>query len=129
MLNQIILIGRLTRDPDMRFTQNGTAVANFTLAVDRRFKNQAGEKETDFINCVAWNKTAEIAGKYLKKGNLASASGSLQIRKYQRQDGSNAVAAEVNIDQLCLLPNQKSENRDAPTEPDSPRDDDQDLPF
>lgn len=80
MLNRIVLIGRLTRDPELRYTPNGVAVATFTLAVDRQFTNSQGERETDFINIVTWRGLAENCANYLKKGRLAAADGRLQIR-------------------------------------------------
>ena len=81
-MNRVVLIGRLTADPELRFTQNGIAVARFTLAVDRTFANQQGERETDFIDIVVWRKQAENCGQYLKKGHLAAVDGRLQVRSY-----------------------------------------------
>ncbi len=83
MLNRVILIGRLTRDPELRYTNNGKAVARFTLAVDRPFKNQAGERETDFINVVVWGPQADNCSKYLSKGKLAAVDGRLEIRSFE----------------------------------------------
>lgn len=96
MLNRIILMGRLSRDPELRRTQSGTAVANFSLAVERDFKDQAtGEKATDFIDIVAWRSTAELAEKYFYKGRMAVVEGRLQIRDWTDKDGNNRKAAEV----------------------------------
>ena len=96
MLNRIILMGRLTRDPELRRTQGGTAVANFSLAVERDFKDQAtGEKATDFIDIVAWRSTAELAEKYFHKGRMAVVEGRLQIRDWTDKDGNKRKAAEV----------------------------------
>lgn len=94
-LNAVVLQGRLTRDPELRRTQNGTAVTSFSLAVDRDFKGQNGERETDFIDVVAWRGTAELAAKYLTKGRMALVSGRLQIRDWQDKDGNKRRSAEV----------------------------------
>ena len=95
MLNKIILMGRLTRDPELRKTGSGTAVTSFTLAVDRDFKTQDGEKETDFIDIVAWRGTAEFVFKYFAKGRMAVVEGRLQIRNWTDKDGGNRRSAEV----------------------------------
>ena len=95
MLNRIICIGRLTKDPELRHTQSGTAVASFTIAVDRDFKNQNGEKEADFVNCVAWKGTAEFVSRYFTRGRMAVVEGRLQSRKYTDKDGNNRTAYEV----------------------------------
>jgi len=113
MLNRIILIGRLTRDPEIRYTQSGIPVAKLGLAVDRRRKNANGERETDFINIVAWRKLAENCENYLCKGKLISVEGRLQIRKYEAQDGSKRTAAEVMADEIRFL-SPKSENNGSP---------------
>ena len=98
MLNKIFIMGRLTRDPELRHTQSGTAVASFTLAVDRDFKNQDGEKEADFINCVAWKGTAEMLARYFTKGRMAVVVGSLQLRDWTDKEGNKRRAAEVVAD-------------------------------
>ena len=95
MLNKIILMGRLTRDPELRHTGSGTAVASFSLAVDRDFKSQGGEKETDFIDIVAWRNTAEFVSKYFTKGRMAVVEGRLQIRDWTDKDGGKRRTAEV----------------------------------
>ena len=95
MLNKIILMGRLTRDPELRRTQSGTAVTSFSLAVDRDFKSQSGEKETDFIDIVAWRNTAEFVSKYFTKGRMAVVEGRLQIRDWTNRDGGKRRSAEV----------------------------------
>lgn len=95
MLNQIILMGRLTRDPELRHTQSGTAVASFSLAVERDYKSQNGEKETDFIDIVAWRGSAEFVSKYFSKGRMAVVAGRLQIRNWTDNDGSRRRSAEV----------------------------------
>ena len=93
MLNTIAIMGRMTRDPELRRTGSGTAVASFTLAVDRDFGKE--EKETDFIECVAWKNTAEFVSKYFSKGRMAVVSGRLQVRKWQNKDGENRYSTEV----------------------------------
>lgn len=95
MLNKIILMGRLTRDPELRKTQSGTSVASFSLAVDRDFKGQNGEKETDFIDIVAWRHTADFVSKYFTKGRMAVVEGRLQIRDWEDRDGNKRRSAEV----------------------------------
>ncbi|MDA8195057.1 MAG: single-stranded DNA-binding protein [Thermaerobacter sp.] len=103
MLNRIILIGRLTRDPELRYTPQGVPVASFSLAVDRPFANQQGQRETDFIDCVAWRKLGETVGNHLTKGRLAAVEGRLQIRSYEAQDGSKRRVAEVIADSVRFL--------------------------
>ena len=101
MLNKIILMGRLTRDPELRHTQSGAAVASFTLAVDRDIKSKdTGEKATDFIDCVAWRQTGEFVSKYFSKGRMAVVEGRLQIRDWTDKDGSKRRAAEVVADNV-----------------------------
>jgi len=103
MFNRVILIGRLTRDPELRFTQSGVAVASFTLAVDRNWRNAQGEKETDFINIVAWRQLGERCANYLSKGKLAAVEGRLQIRNYEDKDGQKRTVAEVIADDVRFL--------------------------
>ena len=101
MLNHITLMGRLTRDPELRRTGSGVAVTSFTLAVDRDFADkQSGEKETDFIECVAWKNTAEFVSKYFTKGRMAVVSGRLQIRRWNDKDGNKRSTAEVVADNV-----------------------------
>ena len=101
MLNHIVIMGRLTRDPELRRTGSGTAVASFTLAVDRDFGNREnGERETDFIDCVAWRQTGEFVGKYFTKGRMAVVSGRLQIRNWTDKDGNKRRTAEVVADNV-----------------------------
>jgi single-strand DNA-binding protein len=101
MLNHITVMGRLTRDPELRRTGSGVAVTNFTVAVDRDFADkQSGEKETDFIDVVCWRSTAEFAEKYFSKGRMAVVSGRLQIRSYTDKDGNNRRAAEIVADNV-----------------------------
>ena len=100
MLNKIILMGRLTRDPELRRANSGTPVASFTIAVDRDFKSQGGEKETDFIDIVAWRNTAEFVSKYFTKGRMAVVEGRLQIRDWTDKEGNKRKAAEVIADNV-----------------------------
>ena len=100
MLNRIIIMGRLTRDPELRRTGTGTAVTSFSLAVDRDFKSQSGEKETDFIDIVAWRSTAEFVSKYFTKGRMAVVEGRLQIRDWTDKDGGKRRSAEVVADNV-----------------------------
>lgn len=100
MLNKIFIMGRLTRDPELRRTQNGTAVTSFALAVDRDFKNADGTKDTDFIDVVAWRNTAEFASKYFAKGRMAVVEGRLQMRDWTDKDGNKRRSAEVLADNI-----------------------------
>ena len=101
MLNHIVIMGRLTRDPELRRTTSGLAVTSFTVAVDRDFgKNENGEKETDFIDCVAWRQTGEFVSKYFTKGSMAVVSGRLQIRSWTDKDGNKRRTAEVVVDNV-----------------------------
>lgn len=101
MLNRIVLIGRLTRDPEAQYTTSGIAVTRFSIAVDRPFKNtETGEKETDFIDIVAWRRTAEFVTQYLTKGRLVAVEGRLQIRNWVAQDGTKRRSAEVVADNV-----------------------------
>jgi len=100
MLNHITIMGRLTRDPELRRTGTGVAVASFTLAVDRDFGGQGGERETDFIDCVAWRQTGEFVSKYFTKGRMAVVSGRLQIRNWTDKDGNKRRTAEIVADNV-----------------------------
>ena len=101
MLNHIVIMGRLTRDPEMRYTQSQTPVASFTVAVDRDFASRdGGERQTDFIDCVAWRQTAEFVNKYFAKGSMAVVSGRLQSRKWQDREGNNRVSWEIVADNI-----------------------------
>ena len=95
MLNKIFLQGRMTRDVELRHTQSGTAVASFTLAVDRDFKDKDGKRDTDFIDCVAWRSTAEFASRFFGRGRMAVVVGSLQIRAWEDKEGNKRRTAEV----------------------------------
>src|SRR5699024_12367634 len=98
MLNRVVLVGRLTRDPDLRYTTNGVAVANFTIAVNRPFTNQQGNRDADFINCVVCRRQAENLANYMKKGSQIGVDGRLQSRTFEGQDGKTVVVTEVVAD-------------------------------
>lgn len=112
MLNRIDIMGRLTKDPELRVTQSGTNVASFTVAVDRDIKSADGTKQTDFINCVAWRQTGEFISKYFKKGAMIVLTGRLQIRNYQSNSGENRTAAEVVVDS-CYFGEKKTDSAPA----------------
>ena len=112
MLNKIILMGRLTRDPELRRTGSGTAVTSFSLAVDRDFKSQSGEKETDFIDIVAWRSTAEFVSKYFTKGRMAVVEGRLQIRDWTDKAGNKRTTAEVVADNVYFADSKRSESNE-----------------
>ncbi|MCK8826856.1 single-stranded DNA-binding protein [Natroniella acetigena] len=103
MLNKIILIGRLTRDPELRYTPNGTAVCNFSLAVERSYKNRDGERDVDFIDIVVWRKQAEHCANHLNKGRLVAVEGRLQIRSYETDEGQKRRNAEVVANNVQFL--------------------------
>jgi single-strand DNA-binding protein len=103
MMNRVVLVGRLTKDPELRYTASGVAVATFTLAVGRPFSNQQGERETDFINCVVWRKPAENVANFLKKGSLAGVDGRVQTRNYEGQDGKRVYVTEVLAESVQFL--------------------------
>jgi len=137
MLNRVILIGRLTRDPELRYTPNGVAVANFTLAVDRNYTNQQGQREADFLNIVVWRGLAETVANYLKKGRLAAVEGRIQIRHYDNNEGKRVYVTEIIADNVRFLEssNQKRDDKsgnfeDPFSDDSSPIDiSDDDLPF
>ena len=103
MLNRVVLVGRLTKDPELKYTPNGVAVANFTLAVNRPFSNQQGEREADFINCVVWRKPAENVANFLKKGSLAGVDGRMQTRSYENNQGQRVYVTEVMAESVQFL--------------------------
>lgn len=115
MLNHITLAGRLVRNPELRRTQNGTAVASFTLACERDFKNESGDREVDFIDCVAWRKTAELVSGYFTKGRMAIVSGRMQIRGWTDKDGNRRKSAEILVDNI-YFGDSKPQAEDAATE-------------
>ena len=109
MLNHIDVMGRLTRDPELRYTQSQVPVATFTLAVDQDYAQQGQERKTDFIPVVAWRGTAEFVSKYFKKGSMAVASGRLQIREYTDRDGNKRSVAEIVADNVYFGEKKKEE--------------------
>lgn len=131
MLNNVIIMGRLTRDPELRRTQSGTAVTSFTLAVDRDFKSQSGEKETDFVDVVAWRNTGEFAAKYLAKGRMAAVEGRIQVRDWQDKDGNRRKAVEVVADNVYFADSKRdSKPQETPATSEFDEiEDDGDLPF
>ncbi len=131
MLNQVVLIGRLVRDPELKYTAgNGVAVATFTLAVDRPFKNAEGEREADFIPIVTWRKLAENCAQYLKKGSQVAVTGRLQIRSYEDKEGVRRKIAEIVADNVRFLDSRKPDQEQAEVEEERPGEIlDEDVPF
>lgn len=116
-MNRTVLVGRLTKDPDLRYTSNGTATASFTVAVNRNFKNASGEREADFINCVAWRKAAETLSSYTKKGSQIAVEGRLQTRSYDNQQGQRVFVTELVVENFTFLDSKKedgNQNRPSP---------------
>ena len=107
MINRVVLVGRLTRDPELKRTANGAAVASFILAVNRQFTNSQGEREADFINCVIWRKAAENFAKLVHKGSLVGIDGRLQTRNYENKQGNRVYVTEVVADNFSLLESRK----------------------
>ncbi|MBK0039347.1 MULTISPECIES: single-stranded DNA-binding protein [unclassified Enterococcus] len=103
MINNVTLVGRLTKDPELRYTANGTGVATFTLAINRNFTNQAGEREADFVQCVIWRKPAETLANYARKGTLLGVTGRIQTRSYDNQQGQRVYVTEVVAENFQLL--------------------------
>ena len=103
MINNVVLVGRLTKDADLRYTSGGQAVATFNLAVNRNFTNASGEREADFVNCVIWRKPAETLANYAKKGTLLGVVGRIQTRNYENQQGQKVYVTEVVCDNFQLL--------------------------
>ena len=148
MINSVVLVGRLTKDPEMRYTQTGKAVTRFTLAVYRMAgRDEAGNREADFIDVVAWEKTAELCGQYLGKGALAGVQGRIQVRKWTTQDGQPRKSFEVKADRVSFLESRAERERreagrgyapppapggapsDAPTDDEPPEPMDAEDPF
>ena len=111
MLNHVVIMGRMTKDPELRRTNNGTAVTTFTLAVDRDFKGQNGEKETDFIDCVAWKGTAEFVSNYFSKGRMAAVEGRLQMREYNDREGNRRKVAEIIASGVFFADSKRDDNQ------------------
>ncbi|MCL6499326.1 MAG: single-stranded DNA-binding protein [Firmicutes bacterium] len=132
MLNRVVLIGRLTRDPELRYLPSGQPVATFTLAVDRPFAGPQGERKADFIPVVAWRKLAEQVSQHLAKGRLVAVDGRLQIREYETQDGQRRRAVEVVADHVRFLDRKAPEPVEAPAEEFEPApepEEEEDVPF
>ena len=135
MLNRVVLIGRLTRDPELRYTPNGTATCTFNLAVERPFSNGNGEKETDFLNIVTWRQLAENCANYLRKGRLTAVEGRIQTRSYENNEGRRVYVTEIVADNVRFLESAKRDDQtrqnDDPYAYDSAPIDlsDDDLPF
>lgn len=108
-MNKVELVGRLTKEPEVKLTQNQTAFCNFTIAVDRRFKNANGQRETDFINCVAWKQTATFVQKYFRKGNRIGVVGSIQTRSYEDQEGTKHFVTEVLVEEVEFVESQAAQ--------------------
>ena len=108
MMNKAILVGRLTRDPELKTTGSGVSVCSFTIAVNRRFKNAEGNYDADFINCVAWRQQAELIAKHFKKGDMIGIAGSMQTRNYDR-DGIKVYVTEVVVEEIDFVGNSKSD--------------------
>jgi len=117
MMNRAVLVGRLTKDPELRYTPSGVAVATFTLAVNRTFTNQQGDREADFINIVVWRKPAENVANFLKKGSLAGVDGRIQTRNYEGQDGRRVYITEVIAESVQFLEPKKDGGYQSPTDP------------
>jgi single-strand DNA-binding protein len=136
MINRVTLVGRLTRDPDLRYTPNGVAITRFSIAVNRNFTNQQGEREADFINIVTWRGLAENCANYLQKGSLVGIDGRLQTGKYENQEGRTVYTTDVVAESVQFLDmkrkeNNKSDGRNNPFDDDGQPIDisDDDLPF
>ena len=108
MINNVVLTGRLTKEPELKFTQSGTAFMNFTLAVQRNYKTDAGQYESDFISCVAWKKTAEMISGYAHKGSMIGIEGNIQTRNYENQQGQKVYVTEVNARQFHFMESKKN---------------------
>lgn len=129
MINRAILVGRLTRDPEMRYTSDGTATASFSLAVNRQFKNKQGEREADFINCVIWRKAAEIFCNYTHKGSQVAIDGRIQTRNYENNQGNRVYVTEVVVENFSFLDTNNGNSQQPHQSQDSIDIDDDDLPF
>ena len=114
-MNKVQLVGRLTRDPELRTTANGVSVCSFTVAVNRRFRNPQGEYEADFINCVAWRQSAELLAKYFTKGRMVGIVGSIQTRNYDNKEGQRVYVTEVSVEEVHFV-----ESRNASTQAGAP---------
>ncbi|MFK4900088.1 single-stranded DNA-binding protein [Lactococcus petauri] len=138
MINNVVLVGRIVREPELRYTPQNTAVATFTLAVNRRFKNAQGEREADFINCVIWRQPAENLANWAKKGALVGITGSIQVRNYENKDGQRVYVTEVLADNFQMLESNSNKTEKGKTKSNQDKDpfagspmevSDDDLPF
>lgn len=109
-MNTVQLIGRMTKDPEVRYTQSGVANTSFTLAVNRNFKNANGEREADFVMCTAWRKTAELISQYLNKGSMVGVSGRIQTRNYENQQGQRVYVTEVVVDEVTFVESKNNQS-------------------
>lgn len=110
MINNVTIVGRLTKDPEVRYTGSGNAVTSFTIAADRPFKNSQGDRDTDFINCVAWRKTAEVISQWASKGMLIGVTGRIQTRNYENNEGRTVYVTEVVVENFQMLESKKQRN-------------------
>lgn len=110
MINNVVLVGRLTRDVELKYTGGSTAVVSFTIAVNRPFTKQTGEREADFINCVAWRKTAELIAQYTRKGSMVGVEGRIQTRSYDNQQGQKIYVTETVVDKVTFLDGKQTDN-------------------
>ncbi|WP_341784678.1 single-stranded DNA-binding protein [Lactococcus garvieae] len=138
MINNVVLVGRIVRDPELRYTPQNTAVATFTLAVNRRFKNAQGEREADFINCVIWRQPAENLANWAKKGTLVGITGSIQVRNYENKEGQRVYVTEVLAENFQMLESNSNKTEKGKTKSNQDKDpfagspmevSDDDLPF
>lgn len=138
MINNVVLVGRIVREPELRYTPQNTAVATFTLAVNRRFKNAQGEREADFINCVIWRQPAENLANWAKKGTLIGITGSIQVRNYENKEGQRVYVTEVLADNFQMLESNSNKTEKGKTKSNQEKDpfagspievSDDDLPF
>lgn len=138
MINNVVLVGRIVRDPELRYTSQNTAVATFTLAVNRRFKNAQGEREADFINCVIWRQPAENLANWAKKGTLVGITGSIQVRNYENKEGQRVYVTEVLAENFQMLESNSNKTEKGKTKSNQDKDpfagspmevSDDDLPF
>lgn len=132
-MNKAILVGRLTRDPELKSTANGTNVCSFSVAVNRRYKNAEGNYDADFINCTAWRQTAEFVSKYFTKGRMIGVVGSIQTRNYDDKDGKKVYVTEVAADEVYFVESKGDNNNNTAPGADvndfAPIDDTDELPF
>ena len=140
MINRAVLTGRLTKDPELRYTQSGTAVCSFTIAVDRQFRNKDGDRDADFIRCQIWRKSAENFSNFTHKGSLVGLDGRIQTRNYENQQGQRVYVTEVVVDNFALLDSKNDSQQQggqqnggyqqsAPQGDEAPTIADGDLPF